>query len=59
VHKILKEKHDYTIITWKELHQYPMDELAAHELLKINFVRQQFIPRSCWNFVASSLKPKH
>jgi hypothetical protein len=52
VHKILKEKHDYTIITWKELHQYLMDELATQELLEIVFVKQQFIPISCWNSAA-------
>jgi hypothetical protein len=30
MHKILKEKHGYTIITGKELHKYLMDELATH-----------------------------
>jgi hypothetical protein len=33
MHKISEEKHDYTIITWKELHQYPMDELVAHGIV--------------------------
>jgi hypothetical protein len=30
MHKISKEKHNYTIITWKKLHQYHMDDLATH-----------------------------
>jgi hypothetical protein len=25
-----KKKHNYTIITWKGIHQYPMDYLAVH-----------------------------
>jgi hypothetical protein len=30
MYRIPKEKHNYTIITLKGLHQYPMDEFAAH-----------------------------
>jgi hypothetical protein len=44
MHKIFKEKHEYTIITWKKAHQHPMDELAA-EFVEIIFVIEKSIPK--------------
>jgi hypothetical protein len=30
MHKSPKEQYNYTIVTWKEIHQYSMDDLVAH-----------------------------
>jgi hypothetical protein len=45
MHKISKVKHDYTIITWKELYQYPMNELVPMELLEIVFCQREIHPK--------------
>jgi hypothetical protein len=45
MHKFFKEKHDYTIIIWKELHQYPMNKLAAHGDTKNRLCRREIHPK--------------
>lgn len=39
--KIPKEKHNYTIINWKGLHQYPMNKSAAHEDAENHLYRRE------------------
>jgi hypothetical protein len=52
VHRILKEKHNYTIITWKGLHQYPMDDLAAHGVPRNRLCQRKIHPKKLLDFEA-------
>jgi hypothetical protein len=45
MHKILKEKHDYAIITWKGLHQYSIDELATHGVTENRLCLREIHPK--------------
>jgi hypothetical protein len=46
MHKISKEKHEYTIITWKKAHQHPLDELAAHGVCGNHFCHREIHPKT-------------
>jgi hypothetical protein len=45
MHKIPKEKDNFTIISWKELRQYRMDELAAHGIARNRLCRREIYPK--------------
>jgi hypothetical protein len=45
MHKISKEKNYYTIITWKEFHQYPLDELTTHGVAENRLCRKEIHPK--------------